>query len=207
MYMPSLETERLLIRPFEISDLDAIFQILDVELGKGARDAVQLTQVRAERREWLQWSVLNYRALANLHQPPYGDRAIVLRASGAVVGACGYVPVLLPFAQIPALAAPGATENQPVSNTSEIGLYWAVSPACQRQGYAAEAGAALIRYAFAELNLQRIVATTTYDNAASIGVMRKLGMRVERNPLAEPAWMQVVGVVDRLFLIKGKDIL
>ena len=85
MYMPSLETVRLLIRPFEMSDLDAIFQILDVELGKGAGDAVQVAQVRAERREWLEWSVLNYTALANLHQPPYGDRAIVLRANGAVI--------------------------------------------------------------------------------------------------------------------------
>ena len=195
MIMPPLETDRLLIRPFVESDLNAIHQILDVELGEGASDAAHLAQAREARREWLEWSVLNYTALASLHQPPYGDRAIVLRASGAVIGACGYAPVLLPFAQIPAFRPPGIALTQPVRNTNEFGLYWAVSPAFQRQGYATEAGAALIRYAFTELNLQRIVATTTYDNVASIGVMRKLGMAIERNPLPEPAWMQVVGAV------------
>jgi hypothetical protein len=27
-------------------------------------------------------------------------------------------------------------------------------------------------------------------------VMRKLGMRIERNPLPEPPWLQIVGVLD-----------
>lgn len=103
MSMPLLATDRLLIRPFEATDLDAIFQILDVELGEGAGDAAQIVQARA----------------------------------------------------------------------------------------------ALIRFTFTELNLQRIVAMTTYDNVASIGVMRKLGMTIERNPLPEPAWMQVVGVLEQ----------
>jgi len=77
-----------------------------------------------------------------------------------------------------------------------MGLYWEISPRCQRQGYATEAGAAHIRYAFTALNLQRIVATTTYDNAASIGVMRKLGMTILRNPLPEPPYMQNIGVLE-----------
>jgi RimJ/RimL family protein N-acetyltransferase len=187
--MPPLETKRLLIRPFVLADLDAICQILDAEL-----DDIAGEQALAERRRWLEWSVLNYAALEKLHQPPYGDRAIVLRASGELVGACGYAPALLPFAQIPALRPPGAPTISRERNSSEIGLYWAVSPRFQRRGYATEAAAALITYAFTELNLQRIVATTYYDNAASIGVMRKLGMTIDHNPLPEPPWMQVVGV-------------
>ena len=51
-------------------------------------------------------------------------------------------------------------------------------------------------YAFGQLNLRRIVATTTYDNAASMGVMRKLGMRIEKNPYEEPRWFQVVGILE-----------
>ncbi|MFO7635275.1 MAG: GNAT family N-acetyltransferase [Caldilinea sp.] len=77
-----------------------------------------------------------------------------------------------------------------------IGLYWEVSPRHQRRGYATEAGAALIRYAFMELNLQRLVANTNYDNAASIGVMRKLGMSIQHNPLPEPPSMQIVGMLE-----------
>jgi ribosomal-protein-alanine N-acetyltransferase len=44
--------------------------------------------------------------------------------------------------------------------------------------------------------LQRVVATTTYNNAASIRVMQKLGMTIERNPLPDPPWFQVVGVLE-----------
>jgi hypothetical protein len=40
------------------------------------------------------------------------------------------------------------------------------------------------------------VATTEHANIASIGVMRKLGMRIERNSLSEPPWLQVVGVLE-----------
>jgi RimJ/RimL family protein N-acetyltransferase len=78
----------------------------------------------------------------------------------------------------------------------EVGLYWAVAPAFRRRGIAAEAAAALIDHAFAELSLARVVATTDRDNLASIGVMRRLGMRVEENPEPEPAWFQVVGILE-----------
>ena len=51
-------------------------------------------------------------------------------------------------------------------------------------------------YAFKHLNLKRVVATTDYDNIGSIGVMRRLGMRIERNPHPDPPWLQIAGVVD-----------
>ena len=56
----------------------------------------------------------------------------------------------------------------------------------------------MVAYAFAQLRLRRVVATTEHDNARSISVMRRLGMRLERNPLAEPAWFQTVGILDDL---------
>lgn len=198
MQVPTLQTERLLIRPFELSDFDAIFEILDVAPGDvDIDDPAAVAEARTDRRRWLEWSILNYDALDRLHQPPYGDRAVVLRDGGELIGAAGLAPVLLPFGQLPAFQHPGAPTGRPVANTSEVGLYWEVAAHHRRKGYATEAGAALIRFAFDTLYLQRIVATTTYDNAASIGVMRKLGMSVERNPLPEPIYMQVVGVLER----------
>ena len=53
----------------------------------------------------------------------------------------------------------------------------------------------MIEHAFAEFRLRRIIATTEYDNHASQAVMRRLGMRLERNPLPEPLWLQVVGIL------------
>jgi RimJ/RimL family protein N-acetyltransferase len=193
MRMPPLETDRLLIRPFVIDDLDAIHQILDVEL-HDADFGSEGAQTRDGRREWLEWSIRNYEQLAKLYQPPYGDRAVVFRQTGQLIGAIGYTPCFAPFDQLPGFGAQAPAPNR--LNTPEFGLYYAFAPAYQRQGFASEATRALIDYAFAQLRLKRIVATTTYDNTASMGVMRKVGMRIERNPYSDPPWLQVVGVLD-----------
>ena len=188
MDLHTLHGERVNVRRFAMDDLDAIHRILDVEL-----DGLDGAEHLAARRRWLEWSVLNYDALASLHQPPYGDRAVVLRETGELIGACGLAPVLLPFDQLPSR---GAASPIPGLTSSEIGLFWAIAPAQQRCGYAAEAGRLLIDYAFSNLRLARIVATTEYDNPASQRVMQKLGMRLERNPHAEPPWMQIVATLE-----------
>jgi ribosomal-protein-alanine N-acetyltransferase len=144
----------------------------------------------------LEWTILGYEQLAKLHQPPYGDRAIVLKRTGELVGACGFSPCLAPFERLPSLQRDGQRVGRD-RYLPEVGLYWAVSAAHRRQGYATEAARVLIGYAFGGLNLGHIIATTDYANTASIGVMRKLGMRLERNPSPEPHWFQVVGVLER----------
>jgi len=192
--MPPLETSRLIIRPFVMDDLQSVHHLLDVEL-VAADFATEGAVGLQERAEWLQWAVLNYEQLARLYQPPYGDRAIVLKATNKLIGACGFVPSFGPFGQLPALAAVGAGARASLF-TPEFGLFYAVSPSSQRQGYAAEAARALIDYAFRQLYLQRIIATTGYDNAASIRVMQKVGMTIERNQLPEPPWFQVVGILE-----------
>ena len=53
----------------------------------------------------------------------------------------------------------------------------------------------MVAYGFDELDLARIVATTEDGNHRSIAVMKRLGMTIERNPLNEPAWFQIVGVL------------
>jgi hypothetical protein len=40
-----------------------------------------------------------------------------------------------------------------------------------------------------------LIETTEYSNAASIGVMRRLGMDIQRNPDEQPGWFQTVGVL------------
>ncbi len=64
------------------------------------------------------------------------------------------------------------------------------------RGYATEAARALVDFAFGPMRLARIVATTEYDNGASQAVMRHLGMRMHENALDQPAWFQVVGILD-----------
>jgi RimJ/RimL family protein N-acetyltransferase len=116
---------------------------------------------------------------------------VVLRESGRLIGLVGLVPSLGPFGLLPSWPEPGGLCRP------EVGLYWAVASSHRRRGVASEAAAALIAYAFAELRLARVVATTERENVASIGVMRRLGMRIEENPEPEPAWFQVVGILER----------
>jgi ribosomal-protein-alanine N-acetyltransferase len=171
--MPPLESARLTVR----------------ELAAGDRAALEHI-AGADRERWLTWTVSSYEQLAELHQPPYGERAVVLRESGRLVGLVGLVPALGPFGLLPAWPEPGPLHRP------EVGLYWEVDPAHRRRGVASEAAAMVVAHAFAELRLARIVATTEHANLASIGVMRRLGMRIERNPGPEPAWLQVVGILD-----------
>jgi RimJ/RimL family protein N-acetyltransferase len=183
MEMPVLETERLIVRPLSLEDFEACLRVLDAGLATAPEAA-------AERRAWLDWTVASYGQLARLHQPPYGERAIALKEGGEVVGACGYVPCLEPFGQLPSFGRPSDR-----GFSAEVGLFWALAPEQRGRGYATEAARALIRYGFETLRLRRIVATTSHDNPASVAVMERLGMRVERNPYADPYWFQVVGVL------------
>ena len=192
--MPTLITKHLIIRPFIMEDLEDIHQLLDIELKEDDTGSEKM-ETLSERSEWLQWCVLNYKQLAKLNQPPYGDRAIVNKQTAQLIGSCGFVPCLNAFEQCPNFSYYEAS-REPGKYTAEFGLYYAILPNQQRHGFATEAAQELVNYAFNELHLKRIIATTSYDNSASMGVMRKLGMRVERNPRQEPPWLQVVGVIE-----------
>src|SRR5262245_30752788 len=117
--MLTLETDRLLIRGFEPTDLPKIHRILDQCFADGA--LVNDPAALDERRSWLEWTGLSETWLANLHQPPYGDRAITLKAGGELIGAVGLVPQLMPFEQLPQWGAPVAPEQ--AHYTAQVGLF------------------------------------------------------------------------------------
>lgn len=192
--MPILKTERLIIRPFQEGDLQSAHQLFDHELDAAEMGAEALTTLK-EREDWLQWSTRNHRHLALLNQPPYGDRAIVLKTTGILIGSCGLVPALNAFEKLPYFRT-NQEQRTTVKYTPEVALFYAISPAHQHQGYALEAAHALIRYAFNSLHLKRIIAETDFTNTGSIAVMRKLGMIIEQNPFNDPPWLQVVGILE-----------
>src|SRR5260370_25740709 len=105
MLVPPLETERLLIRAFRLEDLNVIHHILDIEL-RTADFGSEQARTREERERWLQWTVLSYDELARLYQPPYGDRAMLLKSTQQVIGAAQVVPSFGPFSHLPSLRAP-----------------------------------------------------------------------------------------------------
>ncbi|MBZ0289253.1 MAG: GNAT family N-acetyltransferase [Anaerolineae bacterium] len=196
MSIPVLETERLLIRPFTMDDLPDIQQVYSDAGWVDANTSIE-AQI-SERRSWLEWTVRNYGALANLYQPPYGDRAIELKQTGAMIGAVGLVPGLAPFGLLPYYQNLGGeyANGNTMRNFPEVGLFWALKRGYQGSGYATEAARALSDFAFRNLYLRRILAWTDYENEDSMAVMRRLGMTIERNPGSEPEWFQIVGILE-----------
>ncbi|HEX2221045.1 MAG TPA: GNAT family N-acetyltransferase [Candidatus Limnocylindria bacterium] len=184
--MPPLQTERLIVRPFEEGDLEAVLAVLEVHDAAG-REATE---------RYVRHGALNAVVLAELGQPPYGDRAVVLRDSGELVGLAGLVPAYGPFDQLRPVES-GRDRSAPrTHDRPEVGLFYHLHTERRGRGYATEAARALVDFAFGPLRVYRIVATTERDNAASQAVMGHLGMTLHENPLDEPAWFQIVGILD-----------
>lgn len=188
--IPPLETTRLIICELTMDDLVSINDILNRAFG------VEIPL--QERQRWLEWTVLGYEMFAMLEQPHYGERAVVLKETGVIIGAVGIVPYLDTFNKISAF-----NRNPDDPATAEVGLFWTIDPAHQRKGYAPEAARAIIEHLFFHENIGRIIATTGFDNLASAKVMEKLGMKVQQLDEPQPPDQFIVGVLDKDDFLKS----
>jgi RimJ/RimL family protein N-acetyltransferase len=149
---PTLDTPRLVLRPFEPSDA------LDVQRLAGdwaIADTTLLIPHPYEDGVAEQW--------ISTHRPGFeagksATFAIVLRRSGELVGAVG-------------LAIRAEVDR------AELG-YWVGKP-YWKQGYCTEASQAVVDFGFSALGLNRIYAGHFARNPASGRVMQKLGMTLE----------------------------
>ena len=71
----------------------------------------------------------------------------------------------------------GIAGLQPLDGGPDVELTYALEPSSWGAGYATEAGAAALAYAFADAGLERVVGIAKPENAASVRVLEKLGMR------------------------------
>jgi RimJ/RimL family protein N-acetyltransferase len=88
------------------------------------------------------------------------------------------------------LRMPAAAEDlagfcglRPSDEIPPVELLYALDPRHWRQGLATEAGMAVLRFAFAELGLERVAAATDVPNVASARVLERLGMALDRRGL------------------------
>ncbi|WP_197034608.1 GNAT family N-acetyltransferase [Glycomyces sp. NRRL B-16210] len=152
----ALETERLLLRPIEEADAEALAVInADPETMRYIGDG--RTRTLAETR------VLAGRIAANWAEHGWGTFAAIERATDELVGiAVMATPTFLPE----------------ILPATEIG--WRVRRDRWGRGYAPEAAAAAFGFAFGAVGLDRVVSCVHAENAASIRVAEKLGMSLER---------------------------
>lgn len=149
-----LETERLVLRPWQPSDLEpftAINQDPEVIRYLGPpmdRDAV---------------AGLIARLSAHRDRHGFGYGAVEEKATGALVGMAG-------------LSVP--TWEAHFTPCVEVG--WRLARAHWGKGYATEAARAWLEFGFQVLGLEEIVSMTVPDNARSQAVMRRIGMERDR---------------------------
>jgi ribosomal-protein-alanine N-acetyltransferase len=156
--LPILETPRLLLRPAQADDLDAIWQLLvEPEVRRYLCDDVVLARGQV--------SGLLAKALV---QASAGLGLWTLRAAGGFVGCVGLRPV-----SDAAMAADPAV-------VGEVEPLVALEPQRWGRGYASEALAALLAYGFDALRLPRVVALVDLPNTASHRLLLRLGFRPQR---------------------------
>ena len=147
-----LDTERLVLRPFVMEDLDGIHAVLgDPEIMR----YYPAPFTREQSRRWIEWNLGHYR------DHGHGLWVLESKESGEVVGDCGLIP-------------------QTVDGRRETEVGWHVRRDQQRQGLATEAARECIRYGFEDLGRTRLISLIRPENVPSRRVAEKLGMEVEK---------------------------
>ena len=152
--MTGLETERLLLRPIDMSDIDNL-QLLyaDAELMRYIT-GYACTREETEARIAMQ--------LDGWRKYGFGLYATLLKETNEWIGRCGVEP----------RETPSGLEGE---------LAWLLRREYRGAGYATEVGAALIDVGLRECGLVRMYATALVENEPSIAVMKRLGMSFVRS--------------------------
>ena len=108
----------------------------------------------ADAREYLHTG-----PLASYERFGFGPYRVERKDDGSVVGLCGLIKR---------------------DTLDDVDLGYAFPPAFRGRGYAYESAAGVLAYARETLGLDRIVAVVSPDNAPSVRLLEKLGMRYER---------------------------
>lgn len=101
--------------------------------------------------------------------PERTGSTLVVEAGDAIVGDL-FVSVETPYAQV-------EVRDRAEGTMAAVG--WLIDPAYAGRGIATEAASALLGICFDGFGVRRVVAGAFADNAASLRVMEKLGMRIE----------------------------
>ena len=155
-----LETERLLLRPFTLDDYEEAYTVLE-----GHPDVWKFDP--GFQRSFEQRAAI-VRRHAETNQPDgEGCLAVTLQQSGALLGYVGLQMYILP--------------TRPFAS-AEVELFYKLGQPFWGQGYALEACRELVRFAFDELHLLRIITITHGQNERSLRLLGRLGMSLQPAP-------------------------
>lgn len=147
-----IETPRLLLRQMTHGDVPALLAVFcDVEAMRYYPAAFDEARMQA----WVDWNMRSYEARG------YGLWAMILRATGEVIGDCGLV-------------------SQQVDGVQEVEVGYHVRRDQWGQGLATEAALACVHYGFTTIGCRRLVSLINPLNVPSRRVAEKIGMKLQR---------------------------
>jgi RimJ/RimL family protein N-acetyltransferase len=146
---PSLDTERLRLRPFRESDLDAYHAIVSTE---GVRRALHIDEAFSREDTWRQIALM----LGQWELRNHGQWALEERATGRLLGRAG-------------------AHRPERDDWPGIEIGWTLDPAAWGRGYATEAGRAAVTWVFANHDDDTLFSMILPENTASQAVARRLG--------------------------------
>jgi RimJ/RimL family protein N-acetyltransferase len=159
-----LETERLVLRPFEEGDLDALYAMhSDAEMARWLYNEPRTLEAT---RALLGLKILGSQFTV---EGNWLSAAVVERETGEFVGDMSLC------------------WSSELHKTGEIGFMFL--PAYQGRGYATEAARRLIAFGFEAMGFHRVIGRAEARNTASVRVLEKLGMRREAH-LVENEWVK-----------------
>jgi ribosomal-protein-alanine N-acetyltransferase len=151
-HFPTLETERLVLRPFIDDDIEFLYRhFSDPAVTRYLYDSPPFTEL-SEARDLVEF----YRTRKEGGPNRWG---IVTKADNMIIGTCGYHNWARPY------------------HRAEIG--YDLSPEAWGYGYMIEALRAVADHGFGKMSLNRIEALVFEGNTASIRLLEKLGFEGE----------------------------
>ena len=148
----NLETKRILLRPFELSDGPRVKELAGDKAIADTTLNIPHPYQDGMAEEWILTRQSKFQAGESV------NCAIILKSIQELIGAIGLI-------------------IDKRFNRAELG-YW-IAKEYWNQGYCTEASKAILKYGFLELDLHRITATHIISNPASGKVMEKIGMKKE----------------------------
>ena len=152
MELPSIETERLILRVYAPEDLDARHAIRNDPDVYQYFPPYYTPPTKEKVGEAIALSVRRWR------EEGFGEFAVIERSSGELIGYCGL---------------------KRLDETEEIEIYYGFPKTFWGKGYATEAARAVLKFAFDEANLPRVVGVTNPKNTASQRVLQKIGLKFQ----------------------------
>jgi RimJ/RimL family protein N-acetyltransferase len=152
-----LQTERLFLRPFALSDVDVLAPILGNP--EVMRFSLNGPLNKEQVKEYLQKRILDH-----YEKYGYGMYAVLLKENSQLIGFVGLI-------------------HQMIEGEEKVELGFRLDPAFWGKGYATEAAKVVVCWAFDQLGLDQIISIIDPQNTASLQVAARLQMHLLKKSL------------------------